>query len=317
MKFSVVIPTFNRRHILAPAIDSALTQDIGELEVIVVDDDSTDGSLEWLATAYSGRPVRLLRNAGLKGPAGGRNTGMRAARGQFVALLDSDDAFMPGHLADALAAFERFPELSVVFGRASYERNGQPESYMGPNFERKLALAAKLHQDARLAVFSEGFFAHLLEYGCWFNLSSVVLRRAAAAQGMNEHLRISEDYEFWVRLSRQFRFGCLLKPQIRYTLHDENISFEAAGSAADNAPHLLKALHAMRAYPNLSGEHLQLIARQMAQIYYDWAWRCSTRRQWREAARLHAASFRLGMRPLNIAAIGKMPIAMLRAALSK
>lgn len=311
-KLSVVIPTCDRRHILGEAIDSALSQDECEIEVIVVDDGSADGTLDWLREHYRGQPVTGLQNTGHKGPAGGRNTGIRAAHGEFVALLDSDDAFLPGHLSSAVAAFERFPDLDVVFGRARYERNGVPEDYMGPNFNRKLALAPKLHADESLVVFDEGFFEHLLQQGCWFNLSSVVLRRAAAAKLMDERLRISEDYEFWVRLSRDHRFGCVLAEQIRYTLHDDNISFEAAGSAAEHAPRLLLSLEIMRAYPGLSARQLSLIDAQRADILFDWAYRCRLRRQWAEAARLHVRSLRLGRVAGNLAALAKLPLLAMR-----
>lgn len=308
---SVVIPTYNRRHVIAPAIESALVQACGDLEVIVVDDGSTDGTPEWLAREYANRPVQCRRNEGLKGPAGGRNTGIRAARGEFVALLDSDDAFLPHHLEDALAAFRRYPELGVVFGRARYERAGVEVDYMGPNFTRKLGLAPKQFEDEHIAVFGDGFFDHLLAQGCWFNLSSVVLRREAAALLMNETLRISEDYEFWVRLSRRFRFACLKRQQIRYSLHDDNISFEAVKSSADHAPRLLTALEIMRAYPDLNRSQLRLIDDQRAGILFDWAYRCRMAGEWRQAATLLMRSLQLGRRMENITALAKLPVQML------
>jgi glycosyltransferase involved in cell wall biosynthesis len=312
MKLSVVIPTYNRLSLIGPAIDSALAQDVADLEVMVVDDGSTDATLQWLAAHYAGRPVRGLRNTRSKGPAGGRNTGILAAQGEFIALLDSDDAFLPGHLSQALAAFETHPELGVVFGRARYERNGQAEGYMGPLFDRKLGLAPQQHANEDITLFTPGFFAHLLQYGCWFNLSTVVLRTAAARELMNETLRISEDYEFWVRLSRQHRFACLHRPQIRYALHDDNISFEAAGSAADHAPRLLQALGVMRGYSGLSAAHTALIDQQQANILFDWAYRCRLRRDWRQAALLHTRSLRLGRRADNLLALAKLPLLALR-----
>lgn len=312
MTVSVVIPTYNRRHVIGQAVDSVLQQSVGDVEVIVVDDGSTDGTAGWLADRYAGRSVRVLPNAGLKGPAGGRNTGMRAARGDFIALLDSDDSFLPGHLAAALAAFEQEPTLDVVFGRARYERNGVPEDYMGPNFERKLALARRQTRDDGLVLFDEGFFEHLLRHGCWFNLSSVVLRRRCVGSGMNESLRISEDYEFWVRLSRHHRFGCLPGEQIRYTLHDDNISFEAAGSTADHAPRLLQALDAMRAYDGLTRAQRHLIDEQAAGILFDWAYRCRLGRRFTEAAGLHWRSLRHGLRARNLWALAKLPAQALR-----
>lgn len=312
MIVSVAIPTYNRRHILQTAIDSALTQEGCNVEVVVSDDGSTDGTVPWLAQAYAGQPVRVLRNGGLKGPAGGRNTAIKAAQGDVVALLDSDDSFLPGHLAAALQVLATHPQVDVVFGRARYERNGQPEDYMGPNFERKLAAAPTSFQDERVVVFNDGFFSHLLQYGCWFNLSSVVMRASAARELMNEQLRISEDYEFWVRLSRHHRFACLLQPQIRYTLHDDNISFEADHQAAGHAPKLIQALQVMRDYPDMAPSDLALIDAQMADILFDWAYRSRLARSWREAAGLHWRSLRHGRRLDNLLALGKLPVQALR-----
>ena len=100
MKFSVVIPTFNRRHVINRAIDSVLAQGADELEVIVVDDGSVDGTIESLAKTYNDRPVRILRNNRKKGPAGARNTGMLAARGELIGhcLHESQAKAMQQHV---------------------------------------------------------------------------------------------------------------------------------------------------------------------------------------------------------------------------
>jgi glycosyltransferase involved in cell wall biosynthesis len=310
MKFSVIIPTYNRLHTIDSAIKSALAQSSGATEVVVADDHSTDGTVGWLAQAFYRLPVHVLRNAGAKGPAGGRNTGIKAATGDLIALLDSDDAFLPGHLASAAALFDQYPNVDVVFGRALYERNGVPEDYMGPNFDRKLAMAPVAHQTADATIFGDDFFTHLLEFGCWFNLSTVVMRRSAALELMREDLRIAEDYEFWVRLARSHRFACLHAPQIRYTLHDDNISFEAATSAADNAPQLLKAYNIMLGYVGLTPYQQRVIKNHMASVLFDWAYRCRLRGQLAEAFRLHRQSMGYGLRTKNLLAMAKLPLGL-------
>lgn len=206
MKISVVIPTFNRRHLLAEAINSALDQASSELEVevVIVDDGSDDGTVAWLEIAFAGEHrIRVLVNERGKGPAGARNTGILAARHPFIALLDSDDVFLSEHLASAADVFARYPQVGVVFGRARYEQDRAEVTYMGPNFERKLRCASIAVEDEDAVVFDRSYFGHLLEYGCYFNLSSVVMTADAARQLMNESLRIAEDFEFWVRLSRE------------------------------------------------------------------------------------------------------------------
>lgn len=309
MLFSVVIPTYNRRRQIGSAIDSALEQAV-PVEVIVVDDGSTDDTLAWLAEAYPDTRLRVLRNARAKGPAGARNTGLLAARGEFIALLDSDDRFLPDHLTACAQTFQRFADVDVIFGRAVYECDGKPVEYMGPNFERKLASASTRHVDDEVTVFADDYFGHLLRHGCYFNLSTVVLRAAAVrGQLMDESLRIAEDYEYWVRLSRSHSFACLHRPQICYALHEQNISFEADGSTAQHAPSLLAAYHIMLAYPGLEAAHARQIRAGIAEVLFNWGWRCREHRRVAEAVRLHLRSLRYGLWQENLFALLKLGVA--------
>ncbi|MCK7493596.1 MAG: glycosyltransferase family 2 protein [Comamonadaceae bacterium] len=112
-------------------MESALHDRPADTEILIVDDGSTDGTLDWLYATFSDRPVRGLRNTRGKGPGGARNTGLLAARDELVALLDSDDLFLPGHLDASASLLAADSGLDVVFGRARYERGGQPVDYMG------------------------------------------------------------------------------------------------------------------------------------------------------------------------------------------
>lgn len=306
MKFSIIIPTYNRRHQIACAIDSVMTQEGVELELIIIDDASSDDTVAWLAQEYADTHIRVLPNTRRKGPAGARNTGLLAATGEVIAFLDSDDSFLPGHLLACAQVMERFPEVGVIFGRARYECNGQPVDYMGPNFDRKLALAPISHVEDGLRVFSPDYFTHLLQYGCYFNLSTVAVRAEPAKALMKEELRIAEDYEYWVRLSRTQLFACLEQPQICYQLHDQNISFEEANSVAEHAPSLLKAYRVMLDYPNLSNTQIGLIKGHIADVLFDWGYRSRKRRYLREAAGKFIQSAYYGKRQENLAALAKL-----------
>lgn len=313
MRFSIVIPTYNRKSKLSSAVDSVLSQSSSllDLEIIVVDDGSTDGTKEWIVETYPDSIVSVISNSRSKGPAGARNTGILAASGQLIAFLDSDDAFMPNHFSDAIRSFDRFPELGLVFGRAAYEHNGQRVDYMGPNFEKKLAKSNTTYSDSELVVFDSGFFYHLLDQGCWFNLSSVVMRAEAARMLMCEELRIAEDYEFWVRLSRKHSFGCLLNEQIRYALHDDNISFETEKDVAANSPQLLLAYEIIRKQVASDSRALRLVERNMAREYFDWGYRARKAGNYSTAFKLHAHSLRHGMAMSNLGAMFKLPFAKL------
>lgn len=313
---SVVIPTYNRRHFLADTIASVLSPDAGDdrlsIEILVVDDGSSDGTVEWLSDTHDRELVRVLTNRGAKGPAGGRNTGIKESTGEFVAFLDSDDVFLPGHLAASVDLLHRFPGVDVVFGRSLHERDGVAVDYMGPNFDRKLALAPKEYEDNRVVLFGDSFFSHLLDYGCWFSLSTVVMRATAARELMNDRLRVSEDYEYWVRLSRSHRFACLLEPQGRARLHDGNTCLEVEDQVIRHAERLLQALQVIRDYSALQADDVSRIERQMAVVLFDWAWRCRRAGAWRQAAGLHWRSLHHGLFVENITALIKLPMTAVR-----
>ena len=102
--FSIVIPAYNRATIIGRALDSCLAQTFGDFEIVVVDDGSTDGT-EAAIRACSDPRLTRIRQANAGGAAA-RNTGAAAARGRYIAFLDSDDAFLPGKLAAFHAAIE-------------------------------------------------------------------------------------------------------------------------------------------------------------------------------------------------------------------
>lgn len=306
MKFSVIIPTYNRRHQIGAALDSILLQERIALEVIVVDDGSSDGTIEWLIAAYPDNRIRVLQNERKKGPAGARNTGILAADGDFVAFLDSDDQYLGAHLAGCIEVFTLYPEVGLVFGRALYEENGQAVEYMRPNFDLKLARATIDKQNDQYLVLGNDYFNHLLEFGCYFNLSTVALRRQFARELMNEELRIAEDYEFWVRLARKTQFACLKTPQIRYQIHEQNVSFEAAETVENHAPQLIKAQQILLDYAGLNSVQRGLIKRNVAEIYFDWAYRCRQNKRYREALSKHFQSLKFGAITRNIVAMVKV-----------
>jgi glycosyltransferase involved in cell wall biosynthesis len=131
---SAIIPVFNYDRYLGEAIESALSQTYSNLEVIVVDDGSTDKSSQ-VARSFAGRGVRYCHqaNTGI-GPA--RNRGVLLAQGDFLAFLDADDRWPVEKTERQLRAFENDPELEMVFGQAVQLQNG-PEWEAGVN-ERKL-----------------------------------------------------------------------------------------------------------------------------------------------------------------------------------
>jgi glycosyltransferase involved in cell wall biosynthesis len=127
---SVVIPAFNSARYLREAIRSVLDQTHRVLELIVVDDGSTDTSV--VTASRFGAPVRVVRRAHA-GIGASRNVGIAEAQGEFVALLDADDVWEPSKLARQLELFEAYPDLDIVFGGV--------EQFVSPELED-----VKLHE---------------------------------------------------------------------------------------------------------------------------------------------------------------------------
>jgi glycosyltransferase involved in cell wall biosynthesis len=124
---SVVIPVYDGERYLAEAIDSTLSQALRPLEIIVVDDGSTDGSLT-VARRYPS-PVRVVEQVH-SGAGAARNLGARLARGDFLAFLDADDRWPESKLARQWEAFRRAPTLDAVLGQARQLHDG-PEWTQG------------------------------------------------------------------------------------------------------------------------------------------------------------------------------------------
>ncbi len=181
---SVILPTYNRAWIVGEAVESVLGQDYPHLELIVVDDGSTDGTPELLA-AYGDR-LRCIRQEN-QGVSAARNTGIRHATGYLIALLDSDDMWLPGKLSAQIDHFDAHPETLICQTEEIWIRNGvrvnpgkRHRKQSGMIFERSLAL-------------------------CLVSPSAVMLRRSLLDEvGLfDEALPACEDYDLWLRITRK------------------------------------------------------------------------------------------------------------------
>jgi len=187
---SVVLPTYNRAYILGDAIKSVLGQTYANLELIVVDDGSTDNTKEFVQT-YTDPRIRYVRHEHNKGLAASRNTGIREARGAFVANLDSDDVWMLQKLERELAVFSTTaPETGVVYSQ--YERT---------------------YSNGRITVFPDvpvpahNFQKMLLEVNLISMQMALVKKDVFENAGyFDESIPALQDWEFWIRASAKTQF---------------------------------------------------------------------------------------------------------------
>ncbi len=187
-RVSVVIPTHNRVTWLPEAVESVLGQTYRDIELIVVDDASSDDTAELVQSRWP--TVRYLRLDERRGPSAARNAGLHAAASEWIAFLDSDDLWLPRKLERQLGALERTGRYRVCYTDEIWVRNG-----------RRVNPKKKHHKH------SGWIFAHSLRL-CIVSPSSVVMHRSFFEEvgEFDESLPACEDYDLWLRASCRMPF---------------------------------------------------------------------------------------------------------------
>ncbi len=211
---SVILPVYNRERTVARAIDSVLAQTYRPLELIVVDDGSTDGTRGVLEGF--GPRITVIEQSH-DGPYVARNVGLRHARGSLVAFVDSDDAWLPDRLACQAPLLER-PEVGLVFGDAIHVTSP------GPGATRTGLTCFRVSPPRR------GRVAH---HFAWYNFVptvTVLVRRRCLeeAGGFSEACALSADYLTWFRIALRHELDYVARPVAEYTVHADGISYDLA-----------------------------------------------------------------------------------------
>jgi glycosyltransferase involved in cell wall biosynthesis len=202
---SVVIPAHNSAITIERAVDSVLAQTVRPLEIIVVDDGSTDGTVE--ALGRYGNDVTVLRQRN-RGAGEARNAGVAAASGRYVGFLDADDEWLPGKLEVQFRQLRRNTNAAVLSAAAAYiDNNGRLQSVGRARFSGRV-----LHR--------------LLHYNPIVT-SSVILERdclVSLGKWFRSELAPSEDWELWLRLAARHDFIISREVLVRYHLTSASAS---------------------------------------------------------------------------------------------
>jgi glycosyltransferase involved in cell wall biosynthesis len=202
---SVIIPTHNRSNLLREAIESVAAQTVGDFEVIVVD----DGSTEAIAAAITDHPVRpkVIRQS-RQGPAAARNRGIREATADLVAFLDSDDLWHPAKLERFLSAIDADPDTRIFYGPM------RPISANGSAVP------------GRTKPCYPGRITEKLFCSSFVHAPTVVCRKDLLLEvgGFNQTLPVCEDYDLWLRISVNEPFGLVEEPLAMRRLHADRLS---------------------------------------------------------------------------------------------
>ena len=241
---SIVIPTYNRAHVVGEAIASALNQTYRHYEVVVVDDGSQDDTEKMIRTTFGGNPkVRYVRQEN-RGVSAARNRAIEEARGEFIAFLDSDDSWLPGKLELQVACLRFLPAAGMIWtdmeaidgqGRTlfpTYLRRMYATYRFFPTPQDLFTSEYRLDQVAKggLAGFPGGtrlfcgdVFSPMV-LGNLVHTSTVLIRRERQQQvGLfDEAYRVGEDYPFHLRTAHAGPVAFVETPSIRYRIGTED-----------------------------------------------------------------------------------------------
>jgi glycosyltransferase involved in cell wall biosynthesis len=229
---SVVIPTRDRSHLVVDTVRLTLRQRQVELEVIVVDDGSLDGTVEALEALGDPR-VTVLRNASSRGVAHARNRGIERAGHPWIAFLDDDDRWSPDKLRVQLDLAQAHDADFVYTAGLAISAGDGRVLYMSPTFTP---------EELRRGIRSRNLV---------FAGSSNVLARSELLRrlgGFDESLHHIADWDLWIRLTEAGRPAASPEPLVAYVVHETNMHRTAIDSAAREG-RLLRAKHAYSSLP--------------------------------------------------------------------
>lgn len=206
---TVVIPTYNREAVVLRAVESALQQTYRNIEILVVDDGSTDHTVQALSVFQT--RIQILRQTN-QGASAARNRAIVEARGKYVAFLDSDDEWLPTKLERQIALLESRPDLSFV---ACLSKN-----------ERKTYAEYDSQDSHFLKFIRQPFTSNVTRY--------VVRRECFEQHGLfDTSINGPEDLEMWLRLLKNgCRFGYVAEPLVIYSYSQDAISSRPAAMLA-------------------------------------------------------------------------------------
>ncbi len=255
MKVSAVIPAHNSARTVVEALDSIVAQELPVHEIIVVDDMSTDATIEvvdrWHAD-HPEAPLVLVEQSENTGPAGARNAGIERSTGEWIALLDSDDAWLPEKTAVQLRAIDESPGVALICGRTvPLEEEVREKWDAGNRLGRELSL--------------EEFVSHNP-----VGTSTVMVRRdlLLSLGGFDTQFCGPEDFDLWLRIVAEHRCLELDIPLTRYRSTVGSLSMDERKFL----PQVLRVLAKAFGEGGALHEHQEYRRRAYAEQYSSASW---------------------------------------------
>ncbi len=214
---SVIIPVFNAAPYLRESLDSVLSQDYPDIEVVVVDDGSSDDSLAILRS-YGAR-IRLLQQQ-RRGPGAARNRAVQEARGEYLAFHDADDVWLPGKLPTQMRFMLDHPEHRIVFGQFAFWEADADNRFPDP--ARFVAQPDSWQVKQNL---SGTIYVDELAESCIAMITPIIHREVfTAVGGFDESLLAGSDYDFWLKATYRFSAHKMPNCFAAYRIHSKGVT---------------------------------------------------------------------------------------------
>jgi glycosyltransferase involved in cell wall biosynthesis len=212
-RVSVVIPTYNDSLFLSDAISSVLSQTYRDIEVIVVDDGSTDNTAE-IVKSFQDPRIRYIYQEN-RGVAAARNTGIMASRAEYIAWQDSDNVLFEDAIKKNVEFMDQYPEVGFSHGQYyTMDEIGRPLRRGRPRGPKKTFVRDGMEE-----------LSHLLLGDRTIGLFFMVRRDCFIKQGLfNTSLLMSEDWDIWIRLAKRYAIGHLAEPLARVRYHSHSMT---------------------------------------------------------------------------------------------
>ncbi|MBI3999245.1 MAG: glycosyltransferase family 2 protein [Candidatus Omnitrophica bacterium] len=277
-RVSVIIPTYNRSEFLERAIKSVIQQTFRNFEIIVVENGNPNRDAKVIVNRFLNSDV-VVRHFYETKPSHvqARNIGVCHATGEYIAFLDDDDEWTPTKLAEQVKFMESHPEVGLIACNLTFfDREGHRIDDPHPYYAGEIQLR------------------DLVAKGCLINsLSAVMVKRDCFEKvGMfDKSFSISNDYEFYVRTSMEFKIWSLDERFVRYKFHESNASRNVVQKCEENIK-VLKRLHRLdlKAY-GVSSELLENTIGNRSKVFHGLAVDAMDRKEYRLATELFTVAF--------------------------
>lgn len=267
-KASIIIPAFNSQDYIAETIESILQQSFSDFEIIIVDDGSTDGTADVIAT-FDDTRIHYFHQPNSGRPASPRNKAIRASSGEYIFIFDSDDLMVVDKVGKTLEAFSLAPEAGLAF--TGFDCIDESGNTVNPDF---LAPYSTLHNLPKQRVSDDAWLIESrvalkgLASSNYLGTSGVAIRRDVFEQVgyFDEDVRNADDSIMWQAVATRFNFLYLPAIYHHYRVRSGSISLR---KIEDRAPGIITAITKMKRFHEHDPESQRILDRKISRYYHD------------------------------------------------